>query len=82
MRLDGPHGAWRFGGDVHDLADGRRRGVLTLDDLPSVDALLLSGFSRLPVTTDLKLSVRANVELVLSNAKLAGEIAAAHAARG
>ena len=63
MRLDGPHGAWRFGGDVHDLADGRRRGVLTLDDLPSVDLLLLSGFSRLPVTTDLKLSVRANVEL-------------------
>ena len=63
MRILGPHGAWRFGGDVEQAAGGLRRGVLTLDDLPVSDLLLLSGQSRLPLTTDLKLSGRASVAL-------------------
>ncbi|WP_122982784.1 DUF3971 domain-containing protein [Methylobacterium indicum] len=63
MRIVGPHGAWRFGGDVEEAADGGRHGVLTLDDLPAPDLLLLSGQSRLPLTTDLKLSGRAQVAM-------------------
>lgn len=73
LRLDGPHGAWRLGGSVRqseavpgrDGAEGpdRRAGVITLDDLPVTDLLLLSGQSALPVTTDLKLSARADVSL-------------------
>lgn len=65
LRLDGPHGAWRFGGSVSGAADGSdgRMGTITLDDLPVTDLLLLSGQSSLPVTTDLKLSARAQVSL-------------------
>ncbi len=63
MRIVGPHGAWRFGGDVEEAPDGGRHGVLTLDDLPAPDLLLLSGQSRLPLTTDLKLSGRAQVAM-------------------
>ncbi len=65
LRLEGPHGEWRFGGSVHEGQDGagRRTGVITLDDLPVTDLLLLSGQSGLPVTTDLKLSARADVSL-------------------
>ncbi|ACA20135.1 conserved hypothetical protein [Methylobacterium sp. 4-46] len=63
MRIMGPHGPWRFGGDVEQAAGDLRRGVLTLDDLPATDLLLLSGQSRLPVTTDVKLSGRATVAM-------------------
>ncbi|WP_298964485.1 DUF3971 domain-containing protein [uncultured Methylobacterium sp.] len=63
MRVVGPHGPWRFGGDVEQAADGGRRGVLTLDDLPVTDLLLLSGQSRLPLTTDLRVSGRATVAM-------------------
>ncbi|GJD49823.1 hypothetical protein OPKNFCMD_2557 [Methylobacterium crusticola] len=63
MRIVGPHGPWRFGGDLEQGPDGLRRGVLTLDDLPATDLLLLSGQSRLPLTTDLKLSGRAHVAM-------------------
>ncbi|TNC13695.1 hypothetical protein FF100_13095 [Methylobacterium terricola] len=63
MRIVGPHGPWRFGGDVEQAPDGGRHGVLTLDDLPAPDLLLLSGQSRLPLTTDLKLSGRAQVAM-------------------
>jgi hypothetical protein len=63
MRIVGPHGPWRFGGDVEQAPDGGRHGVLTLDDLPVPDLLLLSGQSRLPLTTDLKLSGRAQVAM-------------------
>ncbi len=63
MRILGPHGPWRFGGDVEEAPDGGRHGVLTLDDLPAPDLLLLSGQSRLPLTTDLKLSGRAQVAM-------------------
>ncbi|MEH3144848.1 MAG: DUF3971 domain-containing protein [Methylobacterium frigidaeris] len=63
MRVVGPHGPWRFGGDVEQMADGGRRGVLTLDDLPVTDLLLLSGQSRLPLSTDLRLSGRASVAM-------------------
>ncbi|WP_157091579.1 DUF3971 domain-containing protein [Methylobacterium nodulans] len=63
MRIMGPHGPWRFGGDVERAAGNIRRGVLTLDDLPVTDLLLLSGQSRLPLTTDVKLSGRAAVAM-------------------
>jgi hypothetical protein len=71
LRLDGPHGQWRFGGALRDGGDGQERsGVITLDDLPVTDLLLLSGQSGLPLTTDLKISARADVKLA------AGRVAA------
>ena len=69
LRLDGPHGEWRFGGSLREggeAQDGKpqaRSGVITLDDLPVPDLLLLTGQSSLPLTTDLKLSARADVSL-------------------
>lgn len=79
LRLDGPHGEWRFGGSLREggeprdgkTRDGKtqdgtpqaRSGVITLDDLPVPDLLLLTGQSSLPLTTDLKLSARADVSL-------------------
>ncbi|TXM98088.1 DUF3971 domain-containing protein [Methylobacterium sp. WL64] len=79
LRLDGPHGEWRFGGSLREggeprdgkTQDGKtqdgtpqaRSGVITLDDLPVPDLLLLTGQSSLPLTTDLKLSARADVSL-------------------
>ena len=64
LRLDGPHGEWRFGGSLRDGGEGQvRSGVITLDDLPVTDLLLLSGQSGLPLTTDLKVSARADVSL-------------------
>lgn len=64
LRLDGPHGEWRFGGSLHENGDGARAGRITLDDLPVADFLLLAGQSGLPLTTDLKLSARADVALL------------------
>ncbi len=64
LRLDGPHGQWRFGGSLHENGDGARSGRITLDDLPLTDLLLLAGQSGMPLTTDLKLSARADVALV------------------
>lgn len=64
LRLDGPHGEWRFGGSLHETAEGLRAGRITLDDLPVTDLMLLAGQSGLPLTTDLKLSARADVGLV------------------
>jgi hypothetical protein len=63
LRIDGPHGQWRFGGTLREAETGERTGVITLDDLPATDLLLLSGQSKLPLTTDLKLSARADVRL-------------------
>ncbi|WP_342150141.1 AsmA-like C-terminal region-containing protein [Methylorubrum sp. SB2] len=63
LRIDGPNGEWRFGGKAHDEAEGRRAGVITLDDLPVSDLLLLSGQSKMPVETDLKVSAKADVAL-------------------
>ena len=63
LRIDGPHGQWRFGGTLREAGGTRRTGIITLDDLPATDLLLLSGQSKLPVTTDLKLSARADVAL-------------------
>lgn len=63
LRIEGPHGEWRFGGDLQEAGGSRRTGVITLDDLPITDLLLLSGQSKLPVETDLKLSARADVAL-------------------
>ncbi|WP_232628630.1 AsmA-like C-terminal region-containing protein [Methylobacterium sp. Leaf118] len=63
LRIDGPNGEWRFGGKVHDEGEGRRAGIITLDDLPVADLLLLSGQSKLPIETDLKLSAKADVAL-------------------
>ncbi|MEH3116869.1 MAG: DUF3971 domain-containing protein [Methylorubrum populi] len=63
LRIDGPNGEWRFGGRVHEAGEGRRAGVITLDDLPVTDLLLLSGHSKLPVETDLKVSAKADVSL-------------------
>ena len=63
LRIDGPHGEWRFGGDLHEEGGGKRAGTITLDDLPISDLLLLSGQSKLPVETDLKLSASADVAL-------------------
>ncbi len=64
LRLDGPHGEWRFGGSLHEKGEGARSGRITLDDLPLTDLMLLAGQSGLPLTTDLKLSARADVALV------------------
>ncbi|GJD94680.1 DUF3971 domain-containing protein [Methylobacterium iners] len=63
LRIDGPHGEWRFGGDVHEAGGTKRTGIITLDDLPISDLLLLSGQSKLPIATDLKLSAKADVAL-------------------
>ncbi|GLS45705.1 AsmA-like C-terminal region-containing protein [Methylobacterium brachythecii] len=63
LRIDGPHGEWRFGGDVHEEGGGRRSGTITLDDLPVTDMLLLGGMSKLPVETDLKVSGSADVAI-------------------
>ncbi|MER2250195.1 AsmA-like C-terminal region-containing protein [Methylorubrum podarium] len=63
LRIDGPNGEWRFGGRVHEVGAGRRAGVITLDDLPVSDLLLLSGRSKMPVDTDLKVSAKADVAL-------------------
>jgi len=64
LRLDGPHGEWRFGGSLRDGGEGQARsGIITLDDLPVTDLLLLSGQSGLPLTTDLKVSAHADVSL-------------------
>ena len=63
LRLDGPHGEWRFGGSLHENGEGARSGRISLDDLPVTDLLLLAGQSGLPLTTDLKLSARADVAL-------------------
>lgn len=63
LRIDGPNGEWRFGGKVHDEREGRRVGIITLDDLPVSDLLLLSGQSKMPIETDLKLSAKADVAL-------------------
>ncbi|MCC0808251.1 DUF3971 domain-containing protein [Methylobacterium sp. W2] len=63
LRIDGPHGEWRFGGDLHEGGDGKRNGIITLDDLPVTDLLLLSGQSKLPIETDLKVSAKAEVGL-------------------
>ena len=63
LRIDGPNGEWRFGGKVHEAGGGRRAGIITLDDLPVSDLLLLSGQSKLPIETDLKLSAKADVAL-------------------
>jgi hypothetical protein len=64
LRLDGPHGQWRFGGSLHENGDGARSGRITLDDLPLTDLMLLAGQSGLPLTTDLKLSAKADVGLL------------------
>ncbi|MCJ2072799.1 DUF3971 domain-containing protein [Methylobacterium sp. J-030] len=70
LRLDGPHGEWRFGGALRDNGDGQERaGIITLDDLPVTDLLLLSGQSGLPLTTDLKVSARADVSLAAGRIK-------------
>ncbi|MEA1831918.1 DUF3971 domain-containing protein [Methylobacterium durans] len=63
LRIDGPHGEWRFGGNLREAGGTKRTGIITLDDLPVTDLLLLSGQSRLPITTDLKLSAKADVAL-------------------
>ncbi|SFG49135.1 DUF3971 domain-containing protein [Methylobacterium gossipiicola] len=63
LRIDGPHGEWRFGGDLQEAGGTRRTGIITLDDLPITDLLLLTGQSKLPVETDLKLSAKADVAL-------------------
>jgi len=63
LRLDGHHGEWRFGGSLHETEAGLRAGRITLDDLPVTDLLLLAGQSGLPLTTDLKLSAKADVGL-------------------
>lgn len=63
LRIDGPHGEWRLGGDLHEAGGTKRNGTITLDDLPVADLLLLSGQSKLPVTTDLKLSAKADISL-------------------
>ncbi|KQP31754.1 hypothetical protein ASF49_09985 [Methylobacterium sp. Leaf104] len=63
LRIDGPHGEWRFGGDLHEAGGTKRTGIITLDDLPINDLLLLSGQSKLPVETDLKLSAKADVAI-------------------
>ncbi|MGU3359381.1 AsmA-like C-terminal region-containing protein [Methylobacterium sp. M6A4_1b] len=63
LRIDGPHGEWRFGGDLHEAGGTKRTGIITLDDLPINDLLLLSGQSKLPVETDLKVSAKADVAI-------------------
>lgn len=64
MQLKGPRGEWRLGGDLRVLGPHRRDGVITATDVPVQDLLLLSGFSNLPGSTDLKLSMRAETALV------------------
>ena len=63
LRIDGPHGQWLFGGDLHEKGGNRREGTIRLDDLPISDMLLLSGQSKLPIETDLKLSAKADVAI-------------------
>lgn len=56
--LDGPQGAWQLSGDASgDEKQGYRASVIAAD-APLQDVLLLSGLSKVPATTDLKLSGR------------------------
>ncbi|MCJ2011614.1 hypothetical protein MKK53_03610 [Methylobacterium sp. J-076] len=80
LRLDGPHGEWRFGGSLHENGDGARAGRITLDDLPVTDLLLLGGQSGMPLTTDLKLSARADVGLL--NGRITAMNAKVHTGEG
>jgi hypothetical protein len=58
VTLDGPRGAWRLNGEVEAAADGRRVGTIVAEAMPVEDALLLSGSTAFPGTTDVKLSGR------------------------
>ena len=62
MRLEGPRGAWRLAGEVGGTHKGRD-GVISASDVPVADLLLLSGLSRAPASTDLKLSGRVQAAL-------------------
>jgi hypothetical protein len=62
MRLEGPRGPWRLAGEVGGTQKGRE-GVITASDVPVGDLLLLSGLSKVPASTDLKLSGRAQAAL-------------------
>jgi hypothetical protein len=80
LRIDGPRGEWRFGGTLREAGGARRTGIITLDDLPVTDLLLLSGQSRLPVTTDLKLSAKADV--AIDAGRIEGMTATLHTSDG
>ena len=55
MRLEGPRGPWRLAGEV--VGSRRNRaGVIAATDVPVQDLLLLGGLSKLPASTDLKVS--------------------------
>jgi hypothetical protein len=60
LALDGARGAWKLAGDVHAAESRRREGRLTASNVPVHDLLLLTGLSRLPGESDLKLSGEAH----------------------
>jgi hypothetical protein len=62
MQLDGPRGPWRLAGEVGGTPKGRE-GIITANDVPVADVLLLSGLSKVPAATDLKLSGRMEAAL-------------------
>jgi hypothetical protein len=63
MRLHGPYGPWRIGGQVFRGRGARRDGTIVVTDIPIHDLLLLTGLSGVPAETDLKISARAEASL-------------------
>lgn len=64
MHLEGANGPWQLSGDLRDSGgDNGRSGTIALAGVPVQDALLLSGLSRVPATTDLRISARAEASL-------------------
>lgn len=67
LQLEGPRGSWELGGELAEDAAGRRA-ELVASAVPLEDVLLLGGMSRLPTTSDLKLS--GSLSLALSQDRL------------
>src|SRR3954470_15268220 len=63
LQVDGSDGGWRIEGDLRTGGSGAREGTIKATGIPVADILLLSGRSKFPATTDVKLAVEANAAL-------------------
>lgn len=56
LRFEGPNGGWKVDGTFADDGRGGRRADLVTTDVPLPDVMLLTGLSRSPAGSDLKIS--------------------------
>jgi hypothetical protein len=56
MSFSGMQGRWELRGRAQQKDDGLQEAALNMSHMPLQDALLLAGFSHMPVTSDIKLS--------------------------